>query len=257
MNEWFYNLLKPFALKLLSFGFDLRTLKSFSNYPRFRRQKKNWIKMGGKISKNYMILTDYKSEAGTSKGHYFHQDLLVAKFILEHNPKRHLDIGSRIDGFVAHVAIYRQIEVMDIRPLPKSEHSNIKFIQADMMSSNKLKKTDSLSCLHAIEHFGLGRYNDNINVNGHIEGINNLVNLVEKGGRLYISFPIGPKDEVFFNAHRVFHPLTIFNIESIKNNMSLQRFDYVDDNGSLHKNFNINNVRNVKFGCGIYTFVKN
>lgn len=64
-----------------------------------------------------MILWDYSDNAGTSKGHYFHQDLLVAKLINEHNPKRHVDIASRVDGFVAHVASYREIEVVDVRPL--------------------------------------------------------------------------------------------------------------------------------------------
>jgi hypothetical protein len=116
---------------------------------------------------------------------------LVARIIRDHNPKRHIDIASRIDGFVAHVASYREIEVVDVRPLPNSEHENIKFRQDDLMNPQDLGQTDSLSCLHAIEHFGLGHYTDPSAINGHIKGITNLVSLVSKGGRLYISFPIG------------------------------------------------------------------
>ena len=77
-------------------------------------------------------------------------------------------------------------------------YDNIKFIQADFMYPQDLGKTDSLSCLHAIEHFGLGRYNDPIDIDGHNKGITNLVSLVSEGGRLYISFPIGQNDEIHF-----------------------------------------------------------
>jgi len=28
-----------------------------------------------------------------------------------------VDIGSRVDGFVAHVASFREIEVFDVRPI--------------------------------------------------------------------------------------------------------------------------------------------
>jgi len=90
--------------------------------------------------------------------------LLVARLIHDHNPKRHIDIASRVDGFVAHVASYRGIEVVDVHPLPKSELENITFRQADLMNPQDLGQTDSLSCLHAIEHFGLGRYTNPIDI---------------------------------------------------------------------------------------------
>ena len=184
-------------------------------------------------------------------------DLLVSQFIYQNNPKRHIDIASRIDGFVAHVAAFREIEIIDIRPMLKSKHENIKYIQADLMSPQNLGMTDSLSCLHALEHFGLGRYNDPIDIHGHEKAIHNLVNLVSKNGLLYLSFPIGQKNEVHFNAHRVFHPNFILENKSISENMKLKRFDYVDDDGDIYFDTNINKVKkDITFGCGIYTFLK-
>ena len=147
--------------------------------------------------------------------------------------------------------------MIDVRTLEKSVHKNIKFRQADLMIPQDIGKTDSLSCLHAIEHFGLGRYSDPIDVNGHNKGISNLVNLVETSGRMYISFPLGKKDEVHFNAHRVFNVASIFQHPSIKMNMRLIRFDFVDDNGDLHLSKSIEDVSsNIHYGCGIYTFEK-
>ena len=234
---------------------DIIALKNY--YFRFRKDRNKWLRKGGKITENYMCLKDYSDNAGQSKGHYFHQDLLVAKMIYNSKPKRHIDVGSRVDGFVAHVASFREIEVFDVRPLEKSIHQNIKFLKADLMNPLKVTKTDSLSCLHAIEHFGLGRYNDPINIDGHITGITNLISMLEKNGILYISFPIGKTDEVHFNAQRVFHPKSIFNYHCIRSCMKLIRFDYVDDNGDLHLNSNVDTILGkLDYGCGIYTFKK-
>ena len=39
--------------------------------------------------------------------------------------------------------------------------------------------------------------------------------------------------------------------------MKSVRFDYVDDEGNLHINSNVSDVKaDTKFGCGIYTFKK-
>ena len=237
-----------------------KLLKNYIRYyPKYLSQKFEFKKLGGDITHNYMILDDYKASAGSASGHYFHQDLLVASFIKKDNPIKHIDIGSRIDGFVAHVASFREIDVMDIRNLEISEHKNINFIQKDMMDKNSLEEniTDSISCLHAIEHFGLGRYGDKIDINGHINGFNNIIKMLKSGGKLYISFPIGKRNEIHFNAHRVFHHNDIFNWNESLDNIILERFDFVDDRGKLNLNKNLNtDCKEIKFGCGIYTFQK-
>jgi len=86
---------------------------------------------------------------------------LVARKIFHNNPKKHIDIGSRQDGFVAHVASFREIKLLDIRP-QSSVVKNISFKQAYLTQSSfqLINCSDSISSLHAIEHFGLGRYND-------------------------------------------------------------------------------------------------
>ena len=237
-----------------------KLLKNYiSYYPKYLSQKFKFKKLGGNITHNYMILDDYNASAGSASGHYFHQDLLVASFIKKNNPIKHIDIGSRIDGFVAHVASFREIDVMDIRNLEISEHKNINFIQKDMMDKNSLEEniTDSISCLHAIEHFGLGRYGDKIDINGHINGFNNIIKMLKSGGKLYISFPIGKRNEIHFNAHRVFHHNDIFNWNESLDNIILERFDFVDDRGKLNLNKNLNtDCKEINFGCGIYTFQK-
>ena len=67
------------------------------------------------FGKQKLILNERFEESGIMSGHYFHQDLYVARKIFLQNPGKHVDIGSRTDGFVAHVAAFREIEIFDIR----------------------------------------------------------------------------------------------------------------------------------------------
>jgi SAM-dependent methyltransferase len=255
----FKVMIKPIALFLFNIGVDPRRIVSLRHLPRYISQSNEFKKLGGGISHKFAILADYDEKAGSATGHYFHQDLLVASFIHKNNPVRHIDIGSRIDGFVAHVASFRKIDVMDVRELNGTGHENISFVKADLMNKQSAQNNiaDSISCLHAIEHFGLGRYGDPIDPQGHIKGLGNIVRMLKPGGVLFISFPIGRANEVHFNAHRVFHPKDIFSWTSDMDSMKLERFDYVDDAGELHQDVNIETTDvNVVFGCGIYTFRK-
>src|SRR5262245_17992472 len=63
------------------------------------------------------FLHEATGDAGEIGGHYFHQDLWAARKICQARPARHVDIGSRIDGFVAHVLTFMPVEVIDIRPM--------------------------------------------------------------------------------------------------------------------------------------------
>ena len=100
----------------------------FRNLQSLKKQKKSATKEFS-FGKPYPCLGDRFSDSGSAKGHYFHQDLLVASRIHLNNPSVHVDVGSRIDGFIAHVASFRPIEVLDIRPL-SSEIPNVKFEHA-------------------------------------------------------------------------------------------------------------------------------
>lgn len=198
-------------------------------------------------------------QSGTARGHYFHQDLLVARLIFQARPKKHVDIGSRVDGFVAHVASYRPIEVLDIRPLD-DDVQNIHFRRADLMSPppDMHAYCDSLSCLHAIEHFGLGRYGDPIDYEGHVKGLHSLHTLLQAGGTLYLSSPIGPQ-RIEFNAHRVFaidYLLSLF--EGL---FEVRMFSYVDDAGDLYEDVELSaelraTNAGCNYGCGIFELRK-
>jgi SAM-dependent methyltransferase len=207
----------------------------------------------------YPILSEKFASSGILSGYYFHQDLLVAKRVFANKPEKHVDIGSRTDGFVAHVAVFREIEVFDIRPLV-SKVENIRFIQADFMRiSPELKDyTDSISCLHAIEHFGLGRYNDPVDALGHVKGLDSMYQVLKKGGKFYFSTPIG-KQRIEFNAHRVFS--LSYLLDLFEDKYRIDHFSYVDDAGDLHENAelappDVQSNFGCTYGCGIFEMTK-
>jgi len=200
-------------------------------------------------------LFDWYEEGGTATGEYFLQDLYVAQKIHKHQPKRHVDIGSRVDGFVAHVASFREVEVFDIR-LTSQNINNIVFKQADLMTlpESLLNYCDSLSCLHALEHFGLGRYGDPINPEGYIAGLINMSKIIISGGVFYLSVPVGI-ERVEFNAHRIFDPVKLVNLAA-SNGLLLKGFASVKPGEGLIESTHYAELRALNIALGIFIFIK-
>ena len=139
---------------------------------------------------------------------------------------------------------------VDYRPLVVRQNG-LTCVAADI---NSLPFSDrsmsSLSCLHVIEHIGLGRYGDPINADGARRAAEELQRLVDEGGTLYLSTPIG-RERVCFNAHRVFAPATILTMFS---QLHLTKFSYVSDDGKLHENVSPALVPPLEYGCGFFEF---
>ncbi len=204
---------------------------------------------------------DRFEQSGAASGHYFHQDLLVARRIHARSPRLHVDVGSRIDGFVAHVASFRPIRVLDIRALA-STIPNVTFAQCDLMAELPralAASCDSLSCLHALEHFGLGRYGDPIRPEGHEVALANLARIVSPGGWFYLSVPVGPQ-RIEFNAHRVFAVRHLLDL--VGRDFEVRALSIVDDRGDLHENMAMHDNAAIdasfacRYGCAIVEAVR-
>jgi hypothetical protein len=238
------------------FGFQTTRIRMIriQNLIRFIHNKREFTDGGGHISKLVPILSDFHGSAGESSGHYFHQDLFVANQIFKVGPQTHRDFGSRIDGFVAHVASFRKIYVADVRPLKSDTHENIEFIRQDLLEVHEFEITDSLSCLHTLEHIGLGRYGDRIDPDGHIKALSNLLAMLKIEGRLYLSFPIGRHNSVDFNKERIFKANWITSY--LGDSYIIERFEFVDDHGDLHLEQKLDSALSLNYGCGIYTILR-
>lgn len=242
---------------LRQFGFDpIRLMRAtrfalyyFQTYIAFRKKS-----LSSTNVKLLPSLNDFNDSAGSADGHYFWQDLICAKWINESGPLEHLDVGSRVDGFIAHLLASRNVTLLDIRPLHR-EIQGLTVILGDIQNpthSNELS-FPSVSSLHSIEHFGLGRYKDPIDPLGHEKGLLNLANIVSEGGSLYVSFPIGI-DTVEFNSQRIINPLWPQNMLK---EFELQRFVLIPWKGTPIFNLGPEEVDCSIFGqAGLYHFKK-
>lgn len=263
--KYFKNILIRIYQIFTIFGLDpIKLMKSIRGLPfyfldllKIKRQK--GVDDSFKFGKIYPILNEKFSESGTMSGHYFHQDLFVARQIFINNPIRHIDIGSRTDGFIAHVAVFREIEIIDIRE-QLGKVKNIVFRRADLMQlpEELIGSCDSISSLHAIEHFGLGRYGDPIDYKGHLKAIGNISKILKKQGKFYFSVPIGSQ-RIEFNAHRVFSVSYLLDI--LKDKFVLNSFSYIDDGGNFFENVEltqkgIDTNFGCQYGCGLFILTK-
>lgn len=212
------------------------------------------------IGRSYPIYQERFDAAGNASGHYFHQDLLVAREVFKRNPKRHVDVGSSIYGFVSHVASFREIEVLDIRPVP-THVSGIRFIQKDVVKLDSAfhSYADSVSCLHALEHFGLGRYGDPVDYDGWRKGLESLTRMLKPHGTLYLSVPTGEPQRVEFNAHRVFSLPFLRRVLEVQ--FSIERLAFVGDSGDLVPEVDpygdeANVSLGAHYGCSIWVLSK-
>jgi len=252
LREYYWAVTTQFGLNPLQTWRGIRALPSFlSDYRRFKASYNGSLEL-------MPFLHDKAERAGDAHSEYFLQDLHVARKIFERNPHRHVDVGSRIDGFVAHVASFRSIEVFDIRPVV-DQVDGIVFRRADLMDAKTAPSDycDSLSCLHALEHFGLGRYGDNVDPLGWAAGLSSLARLLSPGGRLYLSAPVG-RERVIFNAHRVFSASGMVGAAR-DIGLRLSSFSWVAE-GKLHTsndwNDDLDAASERDYSLGIFEFLK-
>jgi hypothetical protein len=240
-------------------GFDVsRFGQTFAAIPRYWRDVRHYRSLAGRrfplqLRDLKPMLLDYTDQAGIGDRHYFYQDLWASQLIFTARPDQHFDIGSRIDGFIAHVLSFMPVCVLDIRPLPM-DVPGLTFIQADATNLSMFADASigSLSCLHAVEHFGLGRYADPIDPDACFAAMGAMQRVLQPGGRLYLSVPVG-RERVEFNAHRIFDPRTIL---ATFDRLQLTNFAAVDDNGVFHPHDDPERYSDARYACGMFEFTK-
>lgn len=183
--------------------------------------------------------------------HYIYHPAWAARKVVEINPKMHVDISS-ILSFSSIISAVVPVKFYDYRPA-KLNISNYQSEFADLMNLPfEDNSIESLSCMHTIEHIGLGRYGDKLDGLGDLKAIKELKRVLAPAGHLLFVTPVG-KPLLQFNAHRVysheqimeyFHPLV------------LREFSLIPDNGGLIENANGELVAKQNYGCGCYWFIK-
>ena len=183
--------------------------------------------------------------------HYIYHPAWAARILKNINPNKHVDISSTL-SFCSVISAFIPTEFYDYRPAD-IRLSNLVSKSADLTA---LPFTDnsieSLSCMHTIEHIGLGRYGDTLAPDGDLIAINELKRVLKKNGNLLIVTPVG-KPRLLFNAHRIYsYEIILSHFQGFK----LMDFSLVTDSGNFNSPANSNDVEKQSYGCGCFWFEK-
>jgi hypothetical protein len=224
----------------------------FSSFREFKK-KDTKKRLSMNISDLYPCLLDKTMKTGFDT-HYVYHTSWAARKVKEIHPLRHVDISSSL-YFCGIVSAFVPVDFYDYRPADL-RLSNLTSSRTDLTKLHfKDTSIPSLSCMHTIEHIGLGRYGDPIDPEGDLKAIAELKRVLSVGGSLLFVTPVG-KPKIAFNAHRIY---SYDQIISYFNGFKLMEFSLVPDN-CLEMGFIINASKELAdkqdYGCGCFWFKK-
>ena len=182
--------------------------------------------------------------------HYVFHTAWAARMLARYRPRKHVDIGSTL-YFPGIVSAFVPTDFYDVRPA-NLNLSNLHSGHADLI---RLpfgdREVESLSCMHVVEHVGLGRYGDPIDPAGDLKAMAELQRVVAPSGSLLFVTPVG-KPRIQFNAHR------IYSYEQVRDafpELEIVQFSLIPDtesDGGLLEDASPDLVQRQRYACGCF-----
>ncbi len=186
--------------------------------------------------------------------HYVYHTAWAARKVKEIGAKEHVDISSSL-YFSSIVSAFVPVRFYDFRPA-KLNLSNLTSLSANLLHLPfEENSVESLSCMHTVEHVGLGRYGDTLDPDGDIKAARELSHVLKKGGSLLFVVPVG-KQRVAFNAHRIYAYQTVIDLFP---ELTLKEFSLIPDDAltvGMMYGAKVEDVVSQNYGCGCFWFVK-
>ena len=226
--------------KLKLFNNQFSHFKSLNSLKRFSINKEDL----------YPCLNDNTSKTAFD-AHYVYHPAWAARIIKKINPEFHIDISSTL-YFATILSAFVPVKFYDFRPADLTL-DNLKTDKADL--TNLYFKDDSIasvSCMHTVEHIGLGRYGDELDPEGDIKAINEIKRVCKPGGNVLFVVPVG-KPILRFNAHRIYSPKMIIDYFT---GFDLLDFSLVTDKNTFISPSDLTLGDQQNYGCGCFWFKK-
>ena len=186
--------------------------------------------------------------------HYVYHTGWAARVLSKTKPTVHVDISSSL-YFSSIVSAFVPVHYYEYRP-PEFKFDNLTVKSADILKMTfENGSVASLSCMHVVEHIGLGRYGDALDPQGDLKAMAELERILAPRGHLFFVVPVG-RPKLQFNAQRIY---SFDQIISYFSGLELQEFSMVPDkqkDGGLIVNASKAMADNQKYGCGCFLFEK-
>lgn len=199
-------------------------------------------------------LDDNTPETGFDR-HYIYHPAWAARIVKQIAPEKHIDISSTLH-FCSILSAFIPVDFYDFRPA-NLQLDNLKSLGGDLLNLPFASGSiESISCMHTIEHVGLGRYGDPLDYDGDVKAINELKRVVAPKGSLLFVVPLGSKNVICFNAHRIYTKDQVLNLFA---GMELREFAFIPENGvdgGLVIDPDESLLSRQFYGCGCFWFSK-
>jgi hypothetical protein len=181
--------------------------------------------------------------------HYLYHPAWALRVLASTTPDEHVDIGSILQ-FSTMLSAFIPTRFYDVRPA-RVQLEGLTCGTADLTALPFADDSiGSLSCLHTIEHVGLGRYGDPLDPEGDIKAARELVRVLKPGGDLLVATPVGTP-RIAFNAHRIYDSDAFAGYFQP---LELVQFALIEEHGEggLIVNPPVELVRAQSYGCGCF-----
>lgn len=182
--------------------------------------------------------------------HYLYHPAWAMRILAQDKPRLHFDIASSLQ-FVAMLSAIMPVQAYDYRPA-KITLSDLMCLRADLLALPfQTGSISSLSCMHVVEHVGLGRYGDPIDPKGDLKSFAELSRVVGPRGRLLFVVPIAEFPRIQYNAHRIYSVSMI--LEAFRE-FELEDLSVVLDSGEFIERASERDVVAQRYACGCFAF---
>ena len=186
--------------------------------------------------------------------HYVYHTAWAARKVAEIGASVHVDISSSL-YFSSIVSAFVPVKFYDYRPAKL----NLSGLTSEQANLTELHFEDnsivSLSCMHTVEHVGLGRYGDPLDPEGDLRAAHELERVLASGGGFLFVVPVG-KPQIQFNAHRIYSYQMVIDMFP---SLTLKEFSLIPDNAiDTGMIYNATREQSDKqtYGCGCFWFTK-